>query len=118
MLQSMALQRAGPDLMIEQTKVNSGGAVVKNLSANVRDMGLIPGLGRSPGKGNDSPLQFSCLGNPKRSLAGYSLWGHKELDMTEHTRTKLTDSTHTSQVSPCARHQGMPDTTVSKGDQL
>ena len=27
-------------------------------------MGSIPGLGRSPGKGNDNPLQYSCLGNP------------------------------------------------------
>ena len=27
-------------------------------------MGLIPGLGRSPGEGNGNPLQYSCLGNP------------------------------------------------------
>ena len=27
-------------------------------------MGLIPGLGRSPGVGNGSPLQYSCLDNP------------------------------------------------------
>ena len=41
--------------------------VVKNLPANagnVRDLGLIPGLGRSPGKGNGHPLQYSCLENP------------------------------------------------------
>ena len=35
-----------------------------NLPANARDTGLIPGLGRSPGKGNGNPLQYSCLGNP------------------------------------------------------
>ena len=29
-----------------------------------RDLGLIPGLGRSPGGGNGNPLQYSCLGNP------------------------------------------------------
>ena len=29
-----------------------------------RDVGLIPGLGRSPGEGNGNPLQYSCLGNP------------------------------------------------------
>ena len=40
------------------------GAVVKNLPANAGDMGLIPGLGRSPGEGNGNPLQYSCLGNP------------------------------------------------------
>ena len=27
------------------------------------DMGLVPGLGRSPGEGNGNPLQYSCLGN-------------------------------------------------------
>ena len=31
---------------------------------NTRDPGLIPGLGRSPGEGNGSPLQYSCLENP------------------------------------------------------
>ena len=42
----------------------SGGSLVKNLPANAGDMGSIPGSGRSPGEGNDSPLQYSCLGNP------------------------------------------------------
>jgi len=38
--------------------------VVKYLSANARDTGSIPGLGRSPGEGNGNPLQYSCLRNP------------------------------------------------------
>ena len=41
--------------------------VIKNPSANagdIRDTGLIPGSGRSPGKGNGNPLQYSCLENP------------------------------------------------------
>jgi len=41
--------------------------VVKNLPANagdIKDMGLIPGSGRSPGGGHGSPLQYSCLENP------------------------------------------------------
>ena len=41
--------------------------VVKNPpgnAGNIRDTGLIPGLGRSPGAGNDNPLQYSCLENP------------------------------------------------------
>ena len=42
------------------------------------DSGLIPGWGRSPGGRNGNPLQYSCLENPM----GYSLWGHKESDMT------------------------------------
>ena len=37
-----------------------GGSVVKNLSASAGDMGLIPGLGRSPGEGNGHPLQYSA----------------------------------------------------------
>ena len=38
--------------------------VVKNPPANagdIRDVGLIPGSGISPGEGNDNPLQYSCL---------------------------------------------------------
>ena len=37
--------------------------MVKNLSVDAGNAGLIPGLGRSPGKGNDNPLQYSCLEN-------------------------------------------------------
>ena len=64
--------------------------IVKNLPANtgdMRDMGSIPGLGRSPGGGHGNPLQNSCLKNPhgEKSLVGYSPWGHKELDTTEGT---------------------------------
>ena len=62
---------------------------VKNPSANAgdgRDGGLIPGSGIFPGGGNDNPLQYSCLGNlMERSLAGYSPWGHKQVDVTEAT---------------------------------
>ena len=49
------------------------GAVVKNPSAtagDARDTGSIPGSGRSPGEGNSSPLQYSCLGNPMHREAG------------------------------------------------
>ena len=50
---------------------------------------MVPGLGRSPGGGHGNPLQYSCLENPhgQRSLAGCSLWGLKELDMTEQLST-------------------------------
>ena len=39
------------------------GSAVKNPPTNAGDVGLIPGLGRSPGGGNGNPLQYSCLGN-------------------------------------------------------
>ena len=57
----------------------------KESTCHVRDLGSIPGLGRSPGGGHCKPLQYSCLENPhgQRSLAGYSPWDHKESDTTE-----------------------------------
>ena len=49
---------------------------------------MIPGLGRSPRKGNGYPLQYSCLENSgQRSPMGYSPWGRKGLDTTEETNT-------------------------------
>ena len=42
--------------------------MVKNPPANagnIRDVGLIPRSGRSPGMGNGDPLQYSCLENPR-----------------------------------------------------
>ena len=40
-----------------------GGSDGKESACNAGDMGLIPGLGRSPGEGNDYPLQYSGLEN-------------------------------------------------------
>ena len=50
------------------TWASQGMIVVKNPPANagdMRDVGLIPGLGRSPGGGHGNPVQYSCLKNPK-----------------------------------------------------
>ena len=41
-----------------------GGSDGKASACNVRDLGSVPGLGRSPGEGNGNPLQHSCLENP------------------------------------------------------
>ena len=38
--------------------------MVKNPPADARDEGSVPGSGSSPGEGNGTPLQYSCLGNP------------------------------------------------------
>ena len=70
------------------SRASQAALAVKKLPANagdIRDAGLIPGLGRSPGGGCGNPLQCSCLEDPhgQRSLVGYSPWGHKELDTTE-----------------------------------
>ena len=64
--------------------------VVKNLPANVGDIrgvGSIPGLRRSPGGGHSNQLQDSLPGESygQRSLVGYGPQDHKESDMTEAT---------------------------------
>ena len=61
--------------------------VVKNSPANsgdIKDKGSIPGSGRSPGEGNGSSLQYSCLKNPMDTGAWQAtVLGSQELDMTE-----------------------------------
>ena len=66
-----------------------GGSDGKEFACNERDLGSIPGLGRYPARGHGNPLRYSCLENPhgQRSLAGYSPWGRKELDMSERLST-------------------------------
>ena len=61
----------------------------KESACNVEDLGLIPGLERSPGAGHDNPLQYFCLENPhgQGSLVRYSPWGHKESGTTEQPGT-------------------------------
>ena len=63
--------------------------MVKNPPASAgdpRDVGNIPGLGRSPGRWHGNPLQYSCLENSMdRGDWWASLRVHKESDMTEAT---------------------------------
>ena len=54
-----------------------GGSAAKDSACNVGDLGLIPGLGRSPGEGKGYPLQCLAWRIP------WTLWGHKESDTTE-----------------------------------
>ena len=69
--------------------------MIKNLPAiagDLRDLGSIPGSGRSPGGGKWQPTPVFLPGkfHGQRSLLGYSPWGLKELDMTE-PRHRLLD---------------------------
>ena len=67
-----------------------GGSNGKASACSVGDLGLIPGLGRSPGEGNGNPLQYSCLENP---MDGGAWW------VTVHgvakSWTRLSDFTFT-----------------------
>ena len=64
--------------------------MVKASAYNVGDPGSIPGLGRSSGEGNGSPLQYSCLENPMDRGA----WQAAVHGVAE-SRTQLSDFTFT-----------------------
>ena len=70
---------------VHTSKGFPGGSDSKESTWHAGDLGLIPGLERSPGEGHGNPLQYSCLENSygQRSLTGYSPWGCKESDITE-----------------------------------
>ena len=88
-------------------------------------MSTINSLVYSPQGGHDSPLQYSCLENPhgQRSLAGYSPWCCKELDMTERQNTftyqvrSANSKTEGGQLAgqPARRVQHTPSVTGSFG---
>ena len=61
------------------------------ISCDAGDLGLVPGLGRSPGEGNDNPFQYSCWENPMdRSLVDYmGLQSFNHDLVTEHSLNVL-----------------------------
>ena len=68
--------------------------VVKNPPANAgdaRDVGSIPGLGRPPGEGNGSPLQYSCLENSKNRGAWWATKSQTRLFGITKSQTRLSD---------------------------
>ena len=65
-----------------------GGSEVKASACNTGGLGLIPGLGRSPGEGNGIPLQYSCLENP---MDGGAWWA--TVHGVAKSRTRLNDFT-------------------------
>ena len=72
--------------------------VVKNLPAHtgyVRDAGLIPGWGKSPGEGNDNPLQYSCLKNPMDRGAWWATVHRVAKSQTQLKRLSMHVSAHT-----------------------
>ena len=70
--------------------------MVNNSLAKAGDLGLIPGLGRFPGEGNDNLFQYSCLGNPmNRGI----LWA------AVHEVVRELDKTMTKQQPVNNRHQ-------------
>ena len=88
-----------------------GGAVVKNLPANIwdlKDAGTIPGLGRFPWsrKWQSAPVFLPGKFHGQRSLEGSSSWGRKELDTTEWLNTHVGDTSGKEPTWQCRRHKG------------
>ena len=71
-----------------------GASEVKATACNAGDPGSIPGLGRSPGKGNGSPPQQSCLENP---MDGGALWAI--VHGVAKSRTRLSDFSFSSRAA-------------------
>ena len=68
-----------------------GGSVGKEAAWNAGDPSSIPGWGRSPGEGNGSPLQYSCLENPMDRGAWWAI-----VHGVTKSRTQLSDETTTT----------------------
>ena len=74
-----------------------GGSEVKASAHNAGDLGLIPGLGRSPGEGNGNPLQYSCLENP---MDGRAWWA--TVHGVAKSWTQLSNFTFTAKYFCCS----------------
>ena len=89
---------------------------LKNLPANAGDLGLIPGSGRSPGVGNDNPLQYSWKYHGQRSLAGRCSWDCKSLTQWLNHQNQNTVYcglpwwlSGKESACQCRRHGSIPD---------
>ena len=67
----------------------SGGSVVKNPPAEAGDAASVPGSGRPPGGGNDTPLQDSCLENP---IERGALWATVHVDCESQLDCELPEA--------------------------
>ena len=83
------------DMVIIKLRVNvssdvPGGSDGKESACSARNLGMMPGWGRSPGGRAwlATPVFLPGEFHRQRSLAGFDPWGHKELDTTEATNTQ------------------------------
>ena len=72
-----------------------GGSAGKESACSAGDLGLIPGLGRSPGEGKGYPLQYCALENS----VDCSPWACKESDTTERLSFHMADLCCTAETN-------------------
>ena len=89
-------------MSVSPLQIFPGGSEVKVSASNAGGLGLIPGLGRSPGEGNGNPLQYG-ESHGRRCLVGYSPRGHKESNTTEqlHSLTYFSSVQFSSVTQSC-----------------
>ena len=76
-----------------------GGSEREASAHRAGELRLIPGSGRSPGEGNDNPLQYSCLENP---MGGEACWATVYVVMTEQLAFSLSSINPTTFLfRPC-----------------
>ena len=80
--------------------------MVKNQPDNAGDLGSMPGWGRSPGEGNDNPLQYSCLEN---TMDGGAWWAI--VHGVAKSQTRLSDLA-------CTHAQGRNGLAVTEGSAI
>ena len=75
-------------------------SAVNNQLANARDVGSIPGSGKSPGGGHGNPLQYSCLENPMDKGAWWAIYGvtKSRTWLSRHTHTHTHTHTHPREI--------------------
>ena len=79
-----------------ETTLLSHNSVSKESACNAGDLGLIPGLGRSPGEGNGNPFQYSCLENSMAPVYGVTRVRH---DLTTKPPAAPPPYSHSGQIA-------------------
>ena len=86
-----------------------GSSDSKESTCNAGDLGLLPVLGRSPGKGiGNLPVFLPGKSHGQRILGGYSPWGPEESDMTEQLSTHIFKKKQPIPLQPNAGTRNSP----------
>ena len=109
---TLKITRFGTSLEVQGLKDFPGGSDGKASAYSVGDPGSIPGWGRSPGEGNGTPLQYSCLENPRDGGAWWAT-----VHGVAKSRTRLSNFTFQG-LKPCASTEGGSGSIFGSGTKI